>query len=119
MTIELQRCSACGAHQYPARDVCWRCLSDELPVVEDTGAGRLLATSTVYRSLDEGFAVRLPLRIGTVLLDAGPHLICFVAKEVDRDARVILHNLSEPSSKTLWMARPVSGDGAADKWHDP
>jgi uncharacterized OB-fold protein len=113
MTIELQRCGTCGAHQYPLRDICWRCLSDDLATTADAGTGRLLATSDLHRSLDEGFAARLPLRIGTVQLDAGPHLICFVDPGLAAEARVALEALPDPSGRTLWTARAISGGDAS------
>lgn len=113
MTIVLQRCTACGTHQYPLRDICRHCLSDAIAVVENSGTGRLLASSVVHRSLDDGVA--LPLRIGTVLLDAGPHLICFVADDVAADGRVLLDPMTDASGRSLWTARSISDDDAASR----
>jgi uncharacterized OB-fold protein len=113
MTIALQRCTACGTHQYPSRDICRTCLSDAIAVVEDPGTGRLLASSVVHRSLDENVA--LPLRIGTVMLDAGPHLICFVADDVAVGGRVLLDPMTDASGRSLWTARSLSDGDAASR----
>lgn len=103
MTISLQRCSDCGTWQYPRRDVCRSCLSDALAMADDPGSGRLLATSDLHRSLEPDVAARLPLRIGTVLLDAGPHLICFVEDGLVPGRRVVLATTAAAS----WIARPA------------
>lgn len=103
MTISLQRCADCGTWQYPRRDVCRSCLSDALAMADDPGLGRLLATSDLHRSLEPDLAARLPLRIGTVLLDAGPHLICFVADGLAPDERVTV----ETGDADLWTARAI------------
>ncbi len=73
--FELQVCAACGAVQYPPREVCHRCLSDRLRWREQTGLGELLATTTVHHSHDPFFRERVPWRLGTVQLDVGPTLV--------------------------------------------
>lgn len=103
MTISLQRCADCGTWQYPRRDVCRSCLSDALAITDHPGTGRLLATSALHRSLDPDLAARLPLRIGTVQLDAGPHLICFVAHGLAPGERVAV----ETNDAGLWNARAL------------
>ena len=89
MTILLQTCGACGAHQYPARDLCRACLRDKLAWREDSGRGRLLAATTLHRSLDP--AITLPLRIGTVALDAGVRVIAFLGRDIQPGDRIVLH----------------------------
>jgi len=73
--FELQTCQACGAVQYPAREACHRCLSPALQWREQSGAGRLLATTTLHHSNDLYFSERLPWRLGMVQLDAGPSVM--------------------------------------------
>ena len=70
--FELQVCGACGAVQYPPREACHRCLSGSLDWREQSGAGELIAETTVHHSNDLFFRERVPWRLGLVRLDAGP-----------------------------------------------
>jgi len=70
--FELQVCGACGAVQYPPREVCHRCLSGPLRWREQSGAGDLIAETTVHHSNDLYFRERVPWRLGLVRLDVGP-----------------------------------------------
>jgi NAD(P)-dependent dehydrogenase (short-subunit alcohol dehydrogenase family)/uncharacterized OB-fold protein len=73
--FELQVCEACGATQYPARETCGSCLSDELRWTPQDGQGELLATTSIRVSHDTYFRDRLPWRVGSIRLDAGPTVI--------------------------------------------
>lgn len=70
--LTLQQCGACGSVQWPPREICHACLSDALEwrVVEPSGV--ILSETILHTSLDEFFRNRLPWRVGTVRLDAGP-----------------------------------------------
>jgi NAD(P)-dependent dehydrogenase (short-subunit alcohol dehydrogenase family)/uncharacterized OB-fold protein len=68
----LQVCDACGAVQYPPREACHRCLAGTLHWREQSGAGELIAETTVHHSNDAYFRERVPWRLGLVRLDAGP-----------------------------------------------
>lgn len=107
MTIRLQTCTACGAHQYPARDLCRTCLRDELIWAEDSGRGRLLAATTLHRSLDP--AAALPLRIGAVALDAGVRVIAFLGPVQPGD-RVVLHAATDAEQNQIFTAEKDSSD---------
>lgn len=112
MTISLQRCGTCAAFQYPSRDVCWRCLSDDLRVEQDSGRGELLATTLVHRSLDSAFAADLPFRLGTIRLDCGPHLIGFVAEPIEPGRLVIVEVKENARGERVFsVSRP--GDGSS------
>ena len=104
MTILLQRCSACGTINYPARSLCRNCLADALEETEDPGTGLLLAATLLHRSLEPAYAEALPLRIGTVLLDSGPHLPSFVADGVEPGGRVRLEPSANPLGEAVWRA---------------
>lgn len=107
MTIRLQTCAACGAHQYPPRDVCRTCLRDELVWTEDSGRGQLVASTTLHRSLDP--ATALPLRIGTAALDAGVRVIAFIG-EVQPGARVRLHAAADAEQRQIFTAEKDEAD---------
>ena len=69
--FKLQVCGACAAVQYPPREVCHQCLSGTLHWREQSGAGELIAETTVHHSNDLYFSQRLPWRLGLVRLDVG------------------------------------------------
>lgn len=108
MTIRLQICAACGARQYPPRDLCRTCLRDELVWTEDSGRGRLLAVSTLHRSLDP--AAALPLRIGAVVLDAGVRVIAFLGHGVQPGDRVVLHAAADTEQNQIFTAERDPSD---------
>ena len=76
--LALQVCRDCGAVQYPPREVCGACLSERLDWRNQAGAGELISDTVLRHSNELYFRERLPLRLGTVRLDAGPTLIAFV-----------------------------------------
>ena len=73
--FELQACQDCGTVQYPPREACCACVSPRLKWVVQSGAGQLLASTTLHHSNDLFFRERLPWRLGLVQLDAGPTLM--------------------------------------------
>ncbi len=84
--ITLQRCVACGAVQYPPREICGVCLSDA--VAWETAEflpGRVLARTVLHHSNEPRFRARLPLAIGLVRLDAGPVAVCFLGEREPGD----------------------------------
>ncbi len=76
--FELQVCEACGAVQYPAREVCRRCLSDQLVWRPQDGRGELISETTSRASQELYFRERLPWRLGMVRLAAGPTVVAHV-----------------------------------------
>ena len=76
--VALQRCEACGAGQYPPRELCHACLSDRLAwSAAAEAAGELLARATVCHSLEPGAA--LPQPVGLVRLGPGMTALCLLA----------------------------------------
>src|SRR5437763_15536666 len=58
----LQRCAACGAYCYPAREACPACLSAGLVFVDAPRGGMLLSETTVRLPADVHFRERAPGR---------------------------------------------------------
>lgn len=111
MTILLQRCAVCGQVQYPRRDVCGNCLSDDLPEVAVDGRGRLIAEALLHSSLEPAIAATLPLRIGTVALDAGPHLIAMIGDAMLRaGAPVTVVSGENACGQPVLIAEPFRED---------
>lgn len=107
MTMRIQRCAECGALNYPARSLCRVCLADALVEIDDPGAGRLLAVTTLHRSFEPGYAAALPLRVGTVLLDSGPHLMCFLADGLSVGDPVRIAPGRNALGEAVWRAGPA------------
>ena len=80
--FELQVCQECATVQYPPREACGHCLSPRLTWREQSGAGLLLATTTLAHSNDLYFSERLPWRLGMVQLDAGPSLMVYLHADI-------------------------------------
>ncbi len=80
--FELQVCQECAAVQYPPREACHACLSARLKWQPQSGAGQLLAATTLHHSNDLFFRERLPWRLGLVQLDAGPTLMVHLHGDV-------------------------------------
>jgi uncharacterized protein len=106
MTIRLQLCRECGTVNYPARQVCRHCLSDALAETDDAGTGELLATGRIYRSFEPAYDPLLPLRIGTVKLDCGWPVICFLSDDMSPGERVRLRTGNNAQNQTIWWASP-------------
>ena len=78
--IRLQRCVVCGAVQYPPREICGACLSDDLGWESAASfAGRVIARTRLHHSNEQRFRARLPLSIGLVQFDFGPVALCFLS----------------------------------------
>ncbi len=117
MTIRMQRCSECGEVNYPARQVCRCCLSERLAQEEVADTGKLLAVSTLHRSLEPAFEAVLPVSIGTVKLDCGPHMIAFVSDDLAPGDRVQLKPMRNPLDQPTWQARPINQSSNDEQGH--
>jgi uncharacterized OB-fold protein len=77
--ITLRRCAVCGTAQYPPREICAACLSDELvPETAESLPALVLAITKLHHSNEPRFRPRLPLICGLVRFDAGPVAVCFL-----------------------------------------
>jgi NAD(P)-dependent dehydrogenase (short-subunit alcohol dehydrogenase family)/uncharacterized OB-fold protein len=74
----LQVCRDCGTVHYPPQEACRQCLSVRLAWRPQDGAGELLADTLLRHSNELYFRERVPLRLGSVRLDAGPTAVAFV-----------------------------------------
>lgn len=103
--IRLAICGGCGAAHHPLREVCGRCLSDQVELRETTGEGTLIASTRIHRSIEPRFAPRLPLAVGSVKLDAGPVAIAFIEGEPPRaGARVRLDTRVDDGRDVFFVA---------------
>lgn len=104
--FRLQVCAECAAVIYPPRDACPRCLSARLPFQDVADGGTLLAETTLHTSTDVYFRERLPWRIGTVRLDAGPSVVAHLHGDVREGQRVRLALKLDKSGQAVVIALP-------------
>jgi NAD(P)-dependent dehydrogenase (short-subunit alcohol dehydrogenase family)/uncharacterized OB-fold protein len=102
----LQVCADCGAVIYPPRDACPSCLSARLPYRDVASGGTLIAETTVRVSPDPYFRERVPWRVGTVKLDAGPMVVAHLHDDSREGARVRLALKLDKSGAPVMIALP-------------
>ncbi|WP_407277901.1 SDR family NAD(P)-dependent oxidoreductase [Aromatoleum evansii] len=105
--FEMQACADCGAVQYPPREVCGSCLSERLDWREVANGGTLIATTTLRHSNDAYFRERLPWRVGTVKMDAGPSVVAHVHEDCHEAGRVRLALKLDRSGQAVLHALPA------------
>lgn len=67
----IQRCGACGAHQFYPRRHCRACFASDPEWVQARGTGRLHTFSVVHKSANPEFAGDCPYVLAIVELDEG------------------------------------------------
>jgi NAD(P)-dependent dehydrogenase (short-subunit alcohol dehydrogenase family)/uncharacterized OB-fold protein len=106
--FKLQVCGACAAVQYPPSEVCHQCLSGTLHWREQSGAGELIAETTVHHSNDLYFRERLPWRLGLVRLDVGPTAVVHLHGGCDpAPSRVRVGARLDKSGQGVLLAFPI------------
>jgi len=116
--LELQTCRQCGTVQYPAREICVNCLSDQLEWKAQDGAGELIAETTLRHSMEVYYLQRMPWRLGIVKLDAGPSIVCHVHGDVPAaPARIRLGARLDKAGQGVMVAFPekMTPDMAHDR----
>ncbi|MFL6799810.1 MAG: SDR family oxidoreductase [Xanthobacteraceae bacterium] len=103
----LQVCSECRTVLYPPRDTCSSCLSQRLTFRDVDPGGVLLAETTVHTSTDSYFRERMPWRVGTVKLDAGPVVVAHLHADAVQKARVRLALKLDKSGSAVLLALPA------------
>ena len=105
--FELQACGQCGEVQYPPREACRRCLSDDLAWREQQGHGEMLAVTELRHSNDLFFRERLPWRLGLVKLDDGPTLVAHLHGDVAGPGEVRLGARLDRAGRAVIIAFPT------------
>ena len=82
--LMVQRCRACGRHQFYPRAFCAACLSDDIEWVQATGTGRIY-TFTICR-IAANAAMTAPYAVALIDLDEGVRML---ANLVDCDLALI------------------------------
>ena len=111
--LELQRCAACGRVQYPPREACVHCLSDELEWTMMSGRGELVSETTLHHSLELFFRERVPWRLGLVRLAEGVSLVTHVdARCGPAPFAVKVEAVLDRAGQAVLVARPEGSNAA-------
>jgi uncharacterized OB-fold protein len=73
-TLLIQRCAACGRHQFYPRRHCAACFAPDPAWVPASGRGRLHTYTIVNRTPNAEFAADCPYVLAIIELDEGPRL---------------------------------------------
>jgi len=86
--LVVQRCAGCGAHRFPARELCSRCLSREAGWERVSGRGQVFSFAIMHQVYHTAFADAVPYAIVVVELDEGARMLSNLV-ECPTDAIVI------------------------------
>jgi uncharacterized OB-fold protein len=73
--LVVQRCRGCGAHRFPARDLCSRCLARESEWAKVSGRGSVFSWAVMHQVYHPGFAGEVPYAVVVVQLEEGARLV--------------------------------------------
>ena len=102
----LPTCGDCGTVHYPQRDACPSCLSGRIALAPCSSRGRLVALTTIHVSTDLYFRERMPWRIGTVAMEAGPSIVTHLHGDCVEGEPVRLSWQLDKSGNAVAFAQP-------------
>ncbi|MGB7318970.1 MAG: SDR family NAD(P)-dependent oxidoreductase [Planktotalea sp.] len=105
----LQVCASCAAVQYPPRDACCKCLSDDLHWRDVDPRATMLAETTIRVSPEPYFRERMPWRMGSAKLDVGPVVNCHMHGDVGRGDAVRIALKLDRAGQGVLIALPLEG----------
>ena len=73
--LRIQKCAACGHHQFYPRLYCTACMSDQIEWVKASGRAKVLSYTIVYRPVTQAFAGDVPYVVAMVTLAEGPQMM--------------------------------------------
>jgi NAD(P)-dependent dehydrogenase (short-subunit alcohol dehydrogenase family)/uncharacterized OB-fold protein len=104
--LAMQVCGQCHQASYPAREICPKCWSMDLCWEEIADGAHLLAETTLRASINTYFRERMPWRIGTVQLDAGPTALVHLHGDIESGGRVKMIARTDKSGQGVLFALP-------------
>lgn len=73
--LVVQRCSQCGTHRFPPREICSSCLSRQAAWVKVSGEGEIYSYNVMHQVYHPGFADSVPYAVVVVKLAEGAKMI--------------------------------------------
>jgi uncharacterized OB-fold protein len=74
--VRVQKCGACGVHQYPPESFCYECGAQDPSWVAVRGEGEVYSFIVVHQQYHEAFRDFLPYTVAIVQMDEGPRMLC-------------------------------------------
>jgi uncharacterized OB-fold protein len=74
--LMIQRCAACGHHQFYPRPFCLACDAERMEWAKAKGTGAIYSQSVVHMAAVPGFEP--PYTVAVIELDEGPHFVANV-----------------------------------------
>lgn len=71
----VQRCTACGRHQFYPRAICTQCVSEKLAWSEASGRGRVKSFTVIRRAVSAAYEPEVPYVVALIELAEGPTLM--------------------------------------------
>ncbi len=69
--LVVQRCTQCGTHRFPAREICSNCLSRDAQWVKVSGRGEVFSYNVMHQVYHPGFAAEVPYAVVVIKLREG------------------------------------------------
>ena len=73
--LRVQKCTACGHHQFYPRLYCSACMSDQIEWIKASGRAKVLSYTIVYRPVTQAFSSDVPYVVAMVTLAEGPQMM--------------------------------------------
>ena len=86
--LVVQRCTQCGTHRFPAREICSHCLSRHSEWVRVSGAGEIFSFNVMHQVYHPGFAHEVPYAVVVVKLTEGAKLNSNMVGVSPRDIKI-------------------------------
>jgi uncharacterized OB-fold protein len=86
--LVVQRCRECGAHRFPAREICSACLSRAADWVPVSGEGEVFSYNVMHQVYHPGFADEVPYAVVVVKLKEGAKMNSNLVGVPVRDIRI-------------------------------
>jgi hypothetical protein len=73
--LVLQRCEACGRHQFYPRSICTACASERLTWRDASGRGHVKSFTVIRRAVSAAYEPEVPYVVALIALAEGPTLM--------------------------------------------
>jgi uncharacterized OB-fold protein len=103
----IQRCGACGHHQFYPRLLCTACASADVGWHEAAGSGRVKSFTIIRRPVTEAYAADVPYVVALIELAEGPTMMSNVIGCDAEDVRIGMEVSVEFERRTREIAVPV------------
>ena len=109
--LVVQRCRGCGAHRFPAREICSTCLSRDAEWVKVSGEGEIFSYNVMHQVYHPGFADEVPYAVVVVKLQEGAKMnsnlkgIAPDAIKIGMPVRVVFEDVSDEVTLPKFVKR--------------